>query len=64
MEDHPPADSGLFFGKRANPNMNNLLFGRRSSLDPRKVVQATDEFCKNAVTACSNWADRMNEYRH
>jgi hypothetical protein len=33
LEDQLPDTTGLFFGKRGlHPNMNNLLFGRRSSM--------------------------------
>lgn len=49
LEDQLPDTTGLFFGKRNHPNMNNLLFGRRSNeYDARRM-------CKYVESVCSRW---------
>lgn len=55
LEDQLPDTTGLFFGKRAaHPNMNNLLFGRRS-LTPRQLLDRplTEDVCRAVHISCS-----------
>ena len=60
-DDRIPDETGLFFGKRRhmNPNVNNLLFGRRSSslLSPDDVKHV----CKSVISTCVNWFDALSE---
>ncbi len=61
LEDKLPDTTGLFFGKRgSHPNMNNLLFGRRSysgKVGASKVVDVDEarEACRVAAQTCSRW---------
>ena len=55
-----PDTTGLFFGKRAaHPNMNNLLFGRRSytaQLEGAKLTADDAQYiCKSIRTTCNKW---------
>jgi hypothetical protein len=55
LEDQLPDTTGLFFGKRAaHPNMNNLLFGRRS-FSSRQLMERplTEDVCKAVHISCS-----------
>lgn len=55
LEDQLPDTTGLFFGKRAaHPNMNNLLFGRRS-FSQRQLLDRplTEDVCRAVHISCS-----------
>lgn len=60
LEDQLPDTTGLFFGKRAaHPNMNNLLFGRRSSYATRPMLidrPLTEDICKAVRVTCAKLA--------
>ncbi len=49
--------SGLFFGKRAShPNLNNLLFGRRSyGLQSKLMHEDVRRVCRTVVPVCSKY---------
>lgn len=52
--------AGLFFGKRAShPNLNNLLFGRRSygQLKNKILHEDARRICRNVVAMCSGLAE-------
>lgn len=52
LDDQLPDTTGLFFGKRAfHPNMNNLLFGRRSFGQP--TPEEAQYICKSVKTTCA-----------
>nr|QUP52016.1 SIFamide [Urechis unicinctus]QUP52029.1 FFamide [Urechis unicinctus] len=56
LEDQLPETSGLFFGKRSShPNMNNLLFGRRSyaQLAAKLQMEEAREFCQTVKEQCA-----------
>jgi len=60
LDDQLPDTTGLFFGKRAtHPNMNNLLFGRRSYASRPLLTDRlplTDDICKAVQITCSKLA--------
>ena len=62
LEDQLPDTTGLFFGKRAaHPNMNNMLFGRRSGYVTRQMLlqrppALNEELCKAIRIACAKLA--------
>jgi hypothetical protein len=51
LDDQLPDTTGLFFGKRAfHPNMNNLLFGKRSYGQP--TPEETQYICRSVKNTC------------
>ena len=55
LEERLPENTGLFFGKRSHPNMNNLLFGRRSWEPPyadKPTVENTRQVCRKILERC------------
>merc|ERR1712137_288821 len=64
LEDQLPDTTGLFFGKRAShPNLNNLLFGRRSygQLKNKILHEDARRICRNVVAMCSGLAVEDND---
>ncbi|KAI0221842.1 hypothetical protein LSAT2_026902 [Lamellibrachia satsuma] len=59
LEDQLPDTTGLFFGKRSsNPNLNNLLFNRRSysQARPGKFSLAdARRVCRTVRVTCARW---------
>ena len=54
LRDQLPDTTGLFFGKRgSHPNMNNLLFGRRSY--PIEDLEDARKVCRAVQATCARW---------
>ena len=54
LRDQLPDTTGLFFGKRgSHPNMNNLLFGRRSY--PIEDLDDARRVCRAVQATCARW---------
>ena len=59
LRDQLPDTSGLFFGKRSShPNMNNLLFGRRSY--PVEDFEDARKICRAVLATCARWGLEEN----
>jgi len=61
LDDQLPDTTGLFFGKRGpHPNMNNLLFGRRSLLAGMSPEEA-QYICKAVRSSCDKYHQWIGE---